>query len=295
MKITSIFLLFPVLTFGQTTISGKVTNYKSKSAISFATVGLMKENIGTNALEDGSFRLISVKEKQYDTLIFSCVGYKTFRLPVDNNKLTNIVVQLEEQETILKEIIVTNKSSWTFETINDFSKCGNSFITSSGYQTQLAQHFQVPKENALLTEIKICRLSTALLDPEKTIFRIRIYDIDTLTKSPSSDICDQIIEVKTKSKIINLNLEKYKIHIPSKEFFVAIEWLKIPYNENKSKVKINGKEVEYMTYRPCIGWTDNVNSKMEAWSLDYKNVWRPRPIFKMNNKTSVSIAATVKY
>lgn len=253
----------------------------------------MKENIGTNANEDGIFILLSKGTKENDTLIISCVGYRTQKLPIDRNNKTGLVIELTEQATILNEVVVKNKTNWTTETLNDFSKCGSSFITSSGYQTQLAQHFEAKEENSILTEIKICRMAIALLDPEKTIFRIRIYDIDTITKSPSTDLCDQIIEVKTRSKTISINLEEYKIHIPSKDFFVAVEWLKIPFNESKSKMKVNGKEVEHITYRPSIGWTDNVNSKMEAWMLDYKNVWRP--MFKMNNKTSVSISATVKY
>ena len=293
MKLTIILLLFPFLTIGQTNIFGKVINHKNKEAIAFVTVGLMKENIGTNASEDGSFQLVSTKIKLNDTLIFSSVGFATLKLPVDKFKTDNIVVELSEQQTILNEVIVTNKSFWTSVTLNDFSKCGNSFISSSGYQTQLAQHFQAPKDNSILQDIKICRFSLPLIAIEKTIFRIRIYDIDTLKKSPSSDLCDQIIEVKTRSKTISINLEKYKIRIPNKDFFVAVEWLKIPFNESKSKMKVNGKNVEAITYRPSIGWTDNLNTKMEAWMLDYKNIWRP--MFTMNNKTSVSISATVKY
>jgi len=293
MRYLIILLFFPFNLFGQNSFEGKVINAKSKEIIPFATIGLIKENIGTNANENGKFTLLSQGIKENDTLIISCVGYSTQKLPIDNINKIGLVIELTEQVTILNEVVVKNKTSWTTETLNDFSKCGNSFITSSGYQTQLAQHFEVKEENSILTEIKICRMAIALIDNEKTIFRIRIYDIDTITKSPSTDLCDEIIEVKTKRKVININLEKYKIRIPSKDFFVAVEWLKIPYNESKSKMKVNGKEVEHITYRPSIGWTDNANSKMEAWMLDYKNIWRP--MFKMNNKTSVSISATVKY
>lgn len=293
MRYLIILLFFPFNLFGQNSFEGKVVNAKSKEIIPFATIGLIKENIGTNANENGKFTLLSQGIKENDTLIISCVGYSTQKLPIDKINKIGLVIELTEQVTILNEVVVKNKTSWTTETLNDFSKCGNSFITSSGYQTQLAQHFEVKEENSILTEIKICRMAIALIDNEKTIFRIRIYNIDTITKSPSTDLCDEIIEVKTKRKVININLAKYKIRIPSKDFFVAVEWLKIPYNESKSKMKDNGKEVEHITYRPSIGWTDNVNSKMEAWMLDYKNIWRP--MFKMNNKTSVSISATVKY
>lgn len=289
-----IFLLFPSLhLFGQTAFCGKVISIKNKEIIPFATIGLMKENIGTNANEGGIFSLISKNNKTDDTLIISCVGYLTKLLPVERNKIGNLVIELTDLEKILDEVIVKSSNTRKSITINEFSKCPNHFITTSGYQRQIAQYFRTAENNSLLTNIKICRRSIGILDPDKTIFRIRIYDIDTVKRSPSKDLCDQIIEIKTRSKFINLNLDQYKILIPSKEFFVAIEWLKIPYNANKGTTKVNGNDVEHITYSPSIGWTENKNAEMTAWMLDYNNIWRP--MFKMNNMTSLSISATVKY
>ena len=293
MKLFISLLISPVFCFGQISITGKVINKQTKESIAFATVGLVKENIGTNALEDGSFQLNSIKPIINDTLIISCLGFVTVKLPVANLRKGKSIFELPEQQTILDAVTVKSRTSWTSETLNDFSNCGNHFISSGGYQTQLAQHLQALEYNSILSEVKICRMSSFLIGPEKTIFRIRIYDIDTLTKSPASDLCDQIIEVKTRSKTVIVNLEKYKIRIPNKDFFVAVEWLKIPYNESKSTIKINGKETEHITYRPSIGWTDNPNPAMEAWMLDYKNIWRR--MFKSTIRTSVSISATVKY
>ena len=293
MRLFIIFLITPIIALTQTSFKGIIINSKTKAGVSFATVGLIKENIGTNADEEGRFTLTSGNRKQNDTLLISCVGYGTLKIPADNLS-SNISIPLNEQESKLAEVIISAKNNWTFATLNDFSNCGNNYVGSNGYQTQLAQHFQASTDNSYLTEIKICRMSLSIFDPEKTIFRIRIYDMDTKTKAPSSDLCDEVIEVKTKIKFINLNLEKYKINIPNKDFFVAIEWLKIPYNENKTKTKLNGKEFEYIHYTPSIGWTDTMNEKMEAWMLDYRNVWHP--MFKMpHNKTSLSISATIKY
>lgn len=293
MKFIILFLIVPILTVGQITYHGTITNKKTKEKIPFATVGLIKENIGTNAEDNGNFILVSKNEKLNDTLIFSCVGYETLKYPVDQHNLRSLSIELKEKLNELSEVVITNKTSWIFNTLNDFSKCGNSYVTTSGYQTQLAQHFKAVEDNSLLTEVKICRFSLGVIDPEKTLFRIRIYSMDTITKAPSKDLCAEILEVKSRSKIVNLNIEKYRIYIPDKDFFVAIEWLKIPYNEEKSKRKVTGKDVEQIIYRPSIGWTENISSSMEAWMLDYKNVWRP--MFKMNNKTRVSISATVKY
>jgi len=292
MKLLVIFLLSPFCFFGQISFDGKVINSKSREIIPFATVGLVKENIGTNANEDGSFLLVSNSNKANDTLIVSCVGYLSKKLPVDLGKASNLVIELNEQEGVLDDVVIKNKNSWTLKTLNDFSGCGNRFLTTNGYQAQLAQHFVVDDSNALLTNIKICRKSMAILNPDKTIFRVRIYDINIKTKSPSTDLCNQIIEVKTKSKFVNINLEKYKIRIPNKEFFVAIEWLKISYNENKRKTKVNGVEMEVITYSPGIGWTDNEAGTKDVWMLDYKNEWTP---MIMNKAKSVAIEAAVKY
>lgn len=293
MKQVIFWLLFPFYTISQITYSGKVINRKTKEAIPFATVGLIKENTGTTSNEDVSFSLQSKNTKTNDTLLISCVGYATLQMPVSTQQPANISIELTEQATLLKEVVVTSKRQRQTTTLNDFSKCGSYFVGSNGYQTQLAQHFEVPVENSLLSAIKICRMGFGLLDPEKTIFRIRIYDIDSATKGPAVDLCNQVIEVKTRSRVVNLDLEKYNIRVPHKDFFVAIEWLKIPYNEIRTKANLNGVETEFVSYRPSIGWTDDANPTMQAWMLNYRNKWQL--MTTRNNKTSVSIAATVKY
>jgi len=294
MKLLLTMLCFPFFTTAQTNYQGTITNQSTKQIVPFASVGLMKENIGTNANEAGSFQLVSNNSIKNDTLLISCIGFQTLKIPVDriaNNKLT---IELTELIGILKEVIVTGRKYITSTTLNAFSNCGNHFFGTSGYMIQLAQHFSAPVSNSVLKEIKICRMGNFLIGAEKTIFRIRVYDMDSISKAPSSDLIDQIIEVKTKSQNIQLNLEQYNIYIPNKDFFVAIEWLKIPYNEERGKEKTqDGKIIEFLRYRPSIGWTDNPNPTMEAWMLDYKNIWRK--VGKITNKTSVSIAATVKY
>jgi len=290
MHLLFIVLSFPVLAFGQKTFNGIITNKETKEKIPFATIGLIKENTGTNADEEGRFSLPQNKKIPNDSLIISCIGYETLTLPVENINSEFLHIELREKIKTLSAVVI--KSNTVSTTLNDFNKCGNSYITSSGFQTQLAQHFHAPEENVSLTHVTICR-SSHFYDADKTIFRIRIYDMNNTTKAPGKDLCNEIIEVKTRSKTIGVNLEKYNIQIPGKDFFIAIEWLKIPFNMEKSKARINGKIVEHITYHPSIGWTEAKDDQVEAWSLDYKNNWRR--MIRMINKTSVSIAATIKY
>mgnify|MGYP003392382058 FL=1 len=84
MKLIIFLSIFPLFCFGQISITGKVINKRTKEAIAFATVGLVKENIGTNAVEDGSFHLQSIKPILNDSLIISCLGFVTLKLPIDH-------------------------------------------------------------------------------------------------------------------------------------------------------------------------------------------------------------------
>lgn len=291
MKRSSLFIatILPSFIYGQINYTGSVVNKRNGEKIPFASVGLIKENTGINADEYGYFLLISNKNIAADTLIVSCVGFKTFKLPLNKQVNENLLIALDEKNSELGEVIITSGKYVTSTILNEFSNCGNSYVGSSGYQTQLAQHFQAPMRNSLLGNVKICRMHIPFLSPEKARFRIRIYDMDSITLGPGKDLCNQVIEVKSGEKNISIDMEKYKLRIPGRDFFVAIEWLKIPFNENRRKTKMaDGRVIETITYRPSIGWTDNQGAKMEAWMLDYKGNWRP--MFNSNNKTSVSIS-----
>ncbi len=63
MKLVLLIFLFPLVCFGQTNYRGTVKDKKNNKAISFATIGLMKVNIGTTSDENGKFELKSFKKK----------------------------------------------------------------------------------------------------------------------------------------------------------------------------------------------------------------------------------------
>ncbi len=277
------FLIFPYSIFGQTTYSGIIVSKKSKEKIPYASVGLIKENIGTNADENGLFTLTSSTSKEHDSLIVSCVGYET-RI-VEAKGQSNFVIELEEKPMILKEVIVITKQSWSYKILNKLNGLGDACQTTSGSQLQIAKHFFVDVDEAILKEVNICKSNNFFI-PNKAIFRLRIYDMDSITKGPLNDLCNQVIEVRTKSRIVNIDLEKYQIHIPKRDFFIAIEWLKIKENESGTK--------DHQTYNPCVGITFNKDKSYntEVWSLmNYKkNFW-----MKMMNLKDVAISATVKY
>ncbi len=280
-------LLFPLITHSQIIYKGNIVNKITKEKIPFATVGLTKENIGTNADENGKFSLTS-KKYVTDSLVISCVGYETSKFSVDNLP-SNLQFEISERQIELRTIIVKNnfKSSYT---LNDYSNCGFNSYTSSGSVTQIAQHLQSPIANSLLSEINICK------EADNSLFRIRVYDMDPISGKPSFDLADTIIEVKSGKRHVKINLEKYNIVIPEKDFFVGIEWLYIPFNENNVKGKKDGQKINYSRYNPFIFFRnrgcnkDNLEKSLEAWQLDFRRKW-----IRMYQDWVFLISAIVKY
>lgn len=280
-------ITFPMLAMGQKTYQGNIINKKSKESIPYTTVGLIKENTGITSDEKGRFVLTSLNPDKNDTLIISSIGYEIQKIPLEINK-DNYIIELNEKAIILNEVHVTNKTYWSTTVLNIFNESKiNSYVTSSGFHLQMAQLFEAPTEFSKLEKIKIF-----IASKEKTKFRIRIYDIDTITNTPSNDLCNEIIEIQNdKTKKIEVDLSKYNIIISQKKFFIAIEWLKIPFNERKVETT-NSKKV-LITYFPAIAWSDRIGSKRNTWALDYSNKWTL--ISFKSDRTDFAISATLKY
>ncbi|MBS1744253.1 MAG: carboxypeptidase-like regulatory domain-containing protein [Bacteroidetes bacterium] len=280
-------LFFSTFSIGQTIYEGRIVNKSSKVSVPFATIGLFKENLGTNANERGEFRLIA-KKIENDTLIISCVGYETSKIPVE--KLTqNMEIQLEEKKVTLKEIVVNGKYDKSI-LLNDYSNCGMNWFIGSGSVVMLAQHFRSPSQHSLLKEINLCKFIG------DCIFRIRVFNMDSLSRRPSTELTDTIIEVRSRSKHVNINLEKYKIFIPEMDFFVAIEWLYIPFNENKVKSNIGGRKILHSEFVPYLSTIYNEKQALqgedffETWQMDYRGKWKLAP-----GNMQLKMSAKVKY
>ena len=119
-----------------------------------------------------------------------------------------------------------------------------------------------------LTGLELCK------DPSESIFRIRIYEFDSTCQCPSRDLSDTVIEVRSKEKSVRIDLGKYDIIIPGRSFFVAIEWLFIPFNEARVKTKVNGRKTNFTYYRPALRFVhDRIVKYGDVWALDFNGEW----------------------
>ena len=296
MKIILIMILLPFYAIGQHTLEGRVSDKTDSSGISYATIALMKSNTGINADVNGKFILTTQNLKQHDTLIISSVGYEMLKISMDDLP-ADMNFRLAQKQTTLNEVLINTRREWIYTVLNKFGNCGTHYYSATDYISQLAQHFHSDTGNYVLGEVEICKYAIAIIDPDKCIFRLRIYGMDPATGAPAADLTDSIIEVKTDERRTSINLEKYKINIPVHDFYIAVEWLKIPYNASREKMKINGKKTYYTDYSPLICCKDFLRSDIYhrpaspgVWIKDYTGRWMPMPFIER-----LMISAKIKY
>ena len=287
MKLVVILLLIPFCSYTQVIFRGNVIDKNTKTVIPYATIGLVKENVGTNADDNGQFKIRS-NQPGHDSIIVSCIGYVTRRLPVID-LLHDSTIFLSVDEKRLKPVVI--KSQWIKSEVGRYEKYQDYCYTSSGYQSQVAKKITAPVGN---TQLQSVLVRTSKYYRENALFRIHVYGFDSVTKGPGQELTDTLIEVSSKPGAITIDMLPFQILLPEKEFFISVEWLRIPFNVHHASTKFEGKDTVIVTYNPCICFTrDVIAEPEEIWHLAYSGNWHPR--LRIEGTLSLAISAVVRY
>ena len=85
----------------------------NKQALAFTSISIMSKSIGTISNEEGRFALRLTKENLNDTITISTLGFKSFKIKVQDFIDQKIeVVTLEEDLVSLDEIVIQDPSSY---------------------------------------------------------------------------------------------------------------------------------------------------------------------------------------
>lgn len=106
------FVCFSFLTYGQTTVTGKVVD-QDRKPLSAVTITEKGTSNGTSTAEDGTFNL-AVKSNQ-SVLVISSIGKKTVELPASNSILGEI--SLENNDANIDEVLVVGYGTQSRETL----------------------------------------------------------------------------------------------------------------------------------------------------------------------------------
>ncbi len=241
---------------GQKIIQGTILGQQNKKPIPFANIGIINSNVGTISNEDGSFSIQIPHARLNDTLVFSALGYRKKRIPIhlikENKQFT---LFLSEKITTLEEVIVTasKEKRKTFWLGNKYSKGGNIYADSvaAGSAMALLIENKYPAHHPDLTfpvyiEKALLRISVNTFDEFKV--RVRILEMDTISKLPGKDLFNESIVVNSriKSGWLTFDLSAFNIKIDRQSFFLAFEWIL----EDKDRLALLDQYKRYKKLNP---------------------------------------------
>ncbi len=88
------------------TLSGKIIDLENNAPIPYASISLWNQPVGTISNLDGEFNLKLPTEKNKDTLVFSCLGYQRYLLPISDFEYEKNSIFLRPVSVRIKEIKV---------------------------------------------------------------------------------------------------------------------------------------------------------------------------------------------
>lgn len=98
-------LLIHINAVAQTEVKSKISDFLTFEPIESASVYVQNSTIGTVSNTDGKFVLLVPKQYSNDTLVISSIGYKSFKIPVNEFDNTQDIF-LEEDIAGLDEIVI---------------------------------------------------------------------------------------------------------------------------------------------------------------------------------------------
>ncbi|MEI7597192.1 MAG: TonB-dependent receptor [Bacteroidota bacterium] len=113
--------IIPILTYGQFSITGKISDVASNEVLVGATITIQNSFSGVYSNTKGTYTLKNLKAGKYN-LQFSYIGYKTIIKEIDLNVNLTIDISLERTALMTDEVIVkatraTDNSPTTYSTL----------------------------------------------------------------------------------------------------------------------------------------------------------------------------------
>jgi len=88
------------------TVSGKVRDNNTRRPLEYVTISVANYNLGTVSNADGEFNLKIPNSITNAEVVFSHLGYRSFRLPVKNENTTGVEVLLTQFAVVLSDVVV---------------------------------------------------------------------------------------------------------------------------------------------------------------------------------------------
>ena len=323
--VITLIVVFSHASLAQSVFEGQVIDSALQEPVSSVTVSLLEKKLTTATNSQGYFRINSDETIVNDTLVFSSVGYLTYKVPI-STIVNNSVIVLSPSNASLAQVEIKRRKL-QFTRLNGFTLgqlVPDRLYVPTPYASPIAyaKYFIAPEDNAILTKIELGRINFEVLVIERynpkapqeplkpftksnprTRFIVNIFSINEKTKLPDKILLTKSVSLDNNLTWVTLDLTNDSLALKSKEFFVGVEWIRIPYNEivklewapRIRATKKNGKQKleevsQYrVLYQPALASFFSAKN-LPSYIKDDKGNWIP----SLNNN-EVAISATIKY
>jgi CarboxypepD_reg-like domain len=269
-------------------IKGKIINTITKEPLPLSTIIIKNDKYsGAYANESGEFTIKQKLEK--DTLLISCIGYFNKEISLnDYLQLNNKIIELMPYEIKLPDYIVKNINSTPKEI--GFHKLNKNLI-QTGRKGEIII-VKIPNEaetiyhKIISLNFNFSSTSESNEKHNKGIVRVRLYDCDSNTNEPSINLLSKDIFLTIpklilpwSKKLIKVDISEYNIEFPSNGIFLGIEWI----GEQNNNL--------YFNINPAICYSSEVNeysSRVSFFGRKFINA------FDGNNKQVPMFGITIK-
>jgi|GEM_PF-2879681 len=248
------FIIFISSKGQQLSIKSRVFDSDTKICIPYVSVHISNTMKFRDTDEKGFFQIMG---NSSDTLIISCIGYESSKLPVSKIGLNDSCFLIKKIIT-LNEIISSKPLSKVFGILNE--RQGRSCSGGSeAERTEIATLIEIPDS------IKLYKISKIFIKgrnfKEANPVRLHIYGIGN-NGLPGTELLIKEIIIKNNeddNKTISIDVKDQGIFLEQSSFFVGIQWI------TSTKVKLfTGPEIfetfkvkKLLTYRRSLSLNNN--------------------------------------
>lgn len=253
---------FTISAFAQTTIAkGIILNENTKSPIAYVNISILKSQIGVSSYEDGSYTIEILDEDIDKHIKLSSLGYQDSIISVLRFiKLKSINLKpLIEQ---LDEVVINKKFEEQLLIVNPIRRKDIVGGFTTGNNPWKLSLFFPYKKNYESTEylktVKLFLYHNIISKSRPSKFRLRLFSVDK-NGLPGNDLVSEsiIVETKKKEKEVEIDISKYNLSFPEEGFYIAFEWLHIPFNWYEKTVVFEEKKEKQIweSYSPIFSAT----------------------------------------
>lgn len=229
-RVSLVFLLTIQFGHSQISIKGKVLDQSTKRPITYANIGIVNTSFGTISNEDGSFSLEIPNEKSQDTLRLSAIGFGKRNISVQSFINHDLTIYMKEQVIQLNEVTVVSskKENKIFELGNRRFRGGtletDTLYAGSATALLIENANPIQKDFSFPVYLKEARIRIFRNNLASFKMRVRLYSVDSLTKSPGEDLLNKSIVVESTMRNGWMTFDFSELQfIVTKPFFVAFE------------------------------------------------------------------------